>query len=122
RGNVADGLKAADRVFEDKFTSAHHNNAQLEIRASVAEWSGDKLTVHAATQGIANCRTDIARDLKIPVENVRVISEYMGGGFGNKNQNQDSDLMAAMLSKHAGVPVKLESTLTEDLVARHGRL
>ena len=121
RGNVADGLKAADRVFEDNFTSAHHNNAQLEIRASVAEWSGDKLTVHAATQGIANCRTDIARDLKIPVENIRVISEYMGGGFGNKNQNQDSDLMAAMLSKQAGAPVKLEFTRKEDFVAVHGR-
>ena len=121
RGNVAEGLKAADRVFEDNFTSAHHNNAQLEIRASVAEWSGDKLTVHAATQGIANCRTDIARDLKIPVENIRVVSEYMGGGFGNKNQNQDSDLMAAMLSKQAGAPVKLEFTRKEDFVAVHGR-
>jgi CO/xanthine dehydrogenase Mo-binding subunit len=121
RGNVADGLKAADRVFEDNYTSAHHNNAQLEIRVSIAEWAGDKLTVHAATQGIANCRTDIARDLKIPVENVRVISEYMGGGFGNKNQNQDSDLIAAMLAKQAGAPVKLEFTRKEDFVAVHGR-
>ena len=121
RGNVADGLKAADHVFEDNFTSAHHNNAQLEIRVSIAEWSGDKLTVHAATQGIANCRTDIARDLKINVDNVRVISEYMGGGFGNKNQCQDSDLMAAMLAKQAGAPVKLEFTRKEDFVAVHGR-
>ena len=121
RGNVADGLKSADRVFEDSFTSAHHNNAQLEIRASVAQWTGDKLTVYAATQGIANCRTDIARDLKIPADNVRVISEYMGGGFGNKNQCQDSDLMAAMLSKQAGAPVKLEFTRKEDFVAVHGR-
>ena len=121
RGNVADGLKAADRVFEDNFTSAHHNNAQLEMRVSVAEWSGDKLTVHAATQGIANCRTDIAKDLKISADNVRVISEYMGGGFGNKNQCQDSDLMAALLAKQAGAPVKLEFTRKEDFVAVHGR-
>ena len=121
RGNVADGLKAADRVFEDNFVTAHHNNAQLEMRVSVAEWSGGKLTVHAATQGIANCRTDIARDLKISADNVRVISEYMGGGFGNKNQCQDSDLMAAMLAKQAGAPVKLEFTRKEDFVAVHGR-
>ncbi len=121
RGNVADGLKAADHVFEDNFTSAHHNNAQLEMRVSIAAWSGDKLTVHAATQGIANCRTDIARDLKLNVDNVRVISEYMGGGFGNKNQCQDSDLMAAMLAKQAGAPVKLEFTRKEDFVAVHGR-
>jgi len=121
RGNVAEGLKAADRVFEDNFTSAHHNNAQLEMRVSVAEWAGDKLTVHAATQGIANCRTDIAKDLKISADNVRVISEYMGGGFGNKNQCQDSDLMAALLAKQAGAPVKLEFTRKEDFVAVHGR-
>ena len=121
RGNVADGLKTADRVFEGDFTSAHHNNAQLEMRVSVAEWAGDKLTVHAATQGIANCRTDIAKDLKISADNVRVISEYMGGGFGNKNQCQDSDLMAALLAKQAGAPVKLEFTRKEDFVAVHGR-
>ena len=121
RGNVAEGLQAADHVFEDNFTSAHHNNAQLEMRVSVAEWTGDKLTVHAATQGIANCRTDIAKDLKISADNVRVISEYMGGGFGNKNQCQDSDLMAALLAKQAGAPVKLEFTRKEDFVAVHGR-
>ena len=121
RGSVADGLEAADRVFEDNFTSAHHNNAQLEMRVALAEWSGDKLTVHASTQGISNCRTDIARDLKISPDNVRVICEYMGGGFGNKNQNHDFDLMAAMLSKQTGVPVKLEFTRKEDFVAVHGR-
>ncbi len=121
RGNVAEGLKAADRVFEDNYATVHHNNAQLELRVAVAEWSGDKLTVHASTQGIANCRTDLARDLKIPAENVRVICEYMGGGFGNKNQNQDFDLMAAVLSKQAGAPVKLEFTRKEDFVAVHGR-
>jgi len=121
RGSVADGLKAADRVFEDKFTTVHHNNAQLELRVAVAEWKGDKVTVYASTQGISNCRTDIARDLKIPAENVRVICEYMGGGFGNKNQNQDFDLMAAVLSKQAGAPVKLEFTRKEDFVAVHGR-
>src|SRR5581483_8245505 len=121
RGSVADGLKAADRVFEDKFTTVHHNNAQLELRVAVAEWKGDKVTVYASTQGISNCRTDIARDLKIPAENVRVICEYMGGGSGNKNQNQDFDLMAAVLSKQAGAPVKLEFTRKEDFVAVHGR-
>ncbi len=52
---------------------------------------------------------------------MRVISEYMGGGFGNKNQCQDSDLMAALLAKQAGAPVKLEFTRKEDFVAVHGR-
>ena len=43
----------------------------MEIRASLAHWEGDKLIVHASTQGISNCRTDIAKDMKIPPEKVR---------------------------------------------------
>ncbi|HUA18912.1 MAG TPA: xanthine dehydrogenase family protein molybdopterin-binding subunit [Bryobacteraceae bacterium] len=121
RGNVAEGLAAADQVFEDQYTSVHLNNAQLEIRVSIAEWQGDKLTMHASTQGVANCRMEMARDLKMPLENVRVICHYMGGGFGNKNQNQDFDLMAAVLAQRAGVPVKLEFTRKEDFIAVHGR-
>jgi len=121
RGKLDDGFRAAEVTVEDRYTSVHLNNAQLEPRSSSAVWDGDKLTVYAATQGIANCRSDIAKDLKMLLENVRVVCEYMGGGFGNKNQNQDSDLMAAMLAKHAGVPVKLEFTRKEDFVSVHGR-
>lgn len=121
QGNLAMGFADADRVFEDQYISVHLNNAQLEIRTGVAQWEGDKLTVYSPTQGIANCRTEIARDLKLPLENVRVIAKYMGGGFGNKNQCQDSDLIAAMLAKKAGAPVKLEFTRKEDFISVHGR-
>ena len=121
RGNVEQALAASDRVFEDQYTSVHHNNAQLEPRVSVAKWDGDKLTVFASTQGISNCQTDIARDLKLAPEKVRVVCQFMGGGFGNKNQNYDFDLMAAVLSQRTGVPVKLEFTRKEDFLAVHGR-
>ncbi len=121
RGDVEAGFKAADQVFEDKYTSAHVNNAQMEPRVSIAAWDGGKLTVYASTQGIANCRTDIAKDLKVPVEDVRVICQFMGGGFGNKNQCHDFDLMAAVLAKQAGAPVKLEFTRKEDYTSVHGR-
>jgi CO/xanthine dehydrogenase Mo-binding subunit len=121
RGNIDEGLRAADRVFEDHYTSAHINNAQLEPRVSIAQWEGDKLTVHASTQGISNCHTEIARDLKLAPEKVRVICQFMGGGFGNKNQCHDFDLMAAVLAKQAGAPVKLEFTRKEDFLSVHGR-
>ena len=121
RGNFAAGLGEADRVFEGNFTTEHHNNAQMEIRTALAYWEGPKLTVYASTQGIANCQRDIARDLKLEEANVRVISHYMGGGFGNKNQAHDFDLLAALLAKQAGAPVKVEFTRKEDFVAVHGR-
>jgi len=121
RGKVEDGFKSADKIIEGSFSTVHHNNAQMEPRVSIATWSGNNLTVYAATQGGANCRTDIAKDMALPVENVRVLYPYMGGGFGNKNQCQDSDLMAAVLSKTAGAPVKIEFTRKEDFVSVHGR-
>jgi CO/xanthine dehydrogenase Mo-binding subunit len=120
-GNLDEGFRAADRIFEDRYTSVHLNNAQLEPRVAIAQWDGDKLTVYASTQGISNCRVDIAKDLQLPLEKVRVICQFMGGGFGNKNQCHDFDLMAALLAKRAGAPVKLEFTRKEDYVAVHGR-
>ena len=57
----------------------------------------------------------------MPDEKVRVVCQYMGGNFGNKNQNQDADLIAAMLAKQAGAPVKLELSRKEDLLGMHGR-
>ena len=120
-GNVEEGLRAADRVFEDRYTSVHVNNAQLEPRVSIAQWDGDRLIVYASTQGISNCRTDIAKDLHLTLDKVRVVCQFMGGGFGNKNQCHDFDLMAAMLARKTGTPVKLEFTRKEDFVAVHGR-
>jgi putative selenate reductase molybdopterin-binding subunit len=121
RGDVNAGFAAADQVFEDRYTTSFVHNAQMEPRAALAVWNGDKVTVYTPTGGIANCRTDMARDLGIPQENVRVVCQYMGGNFGNKNQNQDADLIAAVLAKEAGAPVKLELSRKEDFIGVHGR-
>ena len=101
RGNVDEGFAAADQVFEDRYSTAFVHDAQMEPRACLAHWEGDKLTLYTPTGGIANCRHDTARDLGIPDDKVRVVCQYMGGNFGNKNQNQDADLIAAMLAKQA---------------------
>jgi len=121
RGNVQEGFQTADQVFEDRYSTAFVRNAQMEPRVCVATWDGDKLTVYTPTGGISNCRNDMARDLGIPFENVRVVCKYMGGNFGNKNQNQDADLIAATLAKQAGAPVKLELSRKEDFIGVHGR-
>ena len=57
-----------DHVFEDRYSTTFVHNAQMEPRVGVAAWEGDKLTVYTPTGGIANCRTDMARDLGIPQE------------------------------------------------------
>ena len=121
RGDVEQGFREADHVFEERYSTVMCHNAQMEPRSVVAHWQGDKLTVYTPTGGISNCHHDIARDLGIPDEKVRVICHYMGGNFGNKNQNQDSDLITAVLAKEAGAPVKLEFSRKEDFIGMHGR-
>ncbi|MDP6581833.1 MAG: molybdopterin-dependent oxidoreductase [Vicinamibacterales bacterium] len=121
RGDLDTGFAASDLILEDDFTSKHINNAQLEPRVSVAQWNGDRLTVWTPTQGISNCQRDLARDLDVPPGDVRVICEYMGGGFGNKNQCQDSDLIAAVLARETDSAVKVEYTRKEDFLGVHGR-
>jgi CO/xanthine dehydrogenase Mo-binding subunit len=121
RGDLTAGFAEADRIVEARYKSAYHNNAQMEPRAAVAMWEGRNLTVWTTTQGVSNARRDIAKDLNLPQSNVRAICLYAGGGFGNKNQAHDYDLMAAFLAKQAGRPVKVEFSRHEDFVGVHGR-
>ncbi|HYT54112.1 MAG TPA: xanthine dehydrogenase family protein molybdopterin-binding subunit [Verrucomicrobiae bacterium] len=120
-GDLEKGFKEADQTFEDTYITKHTNNAQLERRVSIAKWDAGKLTVYASTQGVSNARTDIAKDFGLPLSRVRVVSKYMGGGFGNKNQAQDYDYMAAVLAKVTNQPVKLEFTREDDYIGMHGR-
>src|SRR5438132_12589592 len=77
--------------------------------------------VVASTQGVSNERTDIGEDFGLTLSKVRVVSKYMGGGFGNKNQAQDDDYIAAVLAKITSQPVKLEFTREDDYIGMHGR-
>ena len=120
-GDVEAGFSDADQIFEERYDTGFIHNAQMEPRCSLAHWQGDKLVLYTPSQGISNCRHDTARDLGLEDHQVQVIAQYMGGGFGNKNQNQDADLIAATLSRRAGVPVMLEYSRREDWLGVHGR-
>ena len=120
-GDVEAGFADADQVFEEKYETGFIHNAQMEPRCSLASWEGEKLTLYTPSQGISNCRHDTAKDLGLEDHQVRVVAQYMGGGFGNKNQNQDSDLVAATLSRRSGAPVMVEYSRREDWLGVHGR-
>jgi xanthine dehydrogenase molybdenum-binding subunit len=120
-GDLTAGFAAADQVFEQRYDTGFVHNAQLEPRCALAHWQGQTLTLYTPSQGIANCRHDMARDLGLEDHQVRVVCHYMGGGFGNKNQNQDADLIAATLSRHTNAPVMLEYSRRDDWLGMHGR-
>lgn len=120
-GDIEAGFAEADQIFEARYETSFIHNGQMEPRCALANWEGDKLTLYTPTQGISNCRHDTARDLGLEDHQVRIICNYMGGGFGNKNQNQDADLVAATLAKASSAPVMLEYSRRDDWLGVHGR-
>lgn len=107
RGDIAKGFEEADVVVEDTFSTqvAVHNPS--EVHGSVVNWDGDRLTVWDSTQAIFGVRDSIARSLNIPASHVRVIKKYMGGGFGSKLTTGKYSVMAALLAREIGRPVKI---------------
>ena len=82
-------------------------HTSLETHGGVCEWDGDKLTAWVSTQAVHGTREGFAQALKIPQANVRVITDYMGGGFGSKLGPDMQGIVCARLAKMAGSPVKL---------------
>ena len=85
--------------------SRHHN--AMEPSAIVAEWDGDALTVHDATQHVYGVRHVLAARFGLPVEKVRVIAQHTGGGFGGKGWVWPHEVLAAAAARIVGRPVKL---------------
>jgi CO/xanthine dehydrogenase Mo-binding subunit len=107
RGDPKKGFEEADVVVEDTFSTSVVVHNPLEVHCSVANWDGDRLTVWDSTQNIFGVRDTLANSLKIPASKVRVIKKYMGGGFGSKLATGKYSVMAALLAKKIGRPVKI---------------
>ncbi len=93
--------------IDSTYTTPDQSHAMMEPHASLAVWKGDKLTLWTSNQMIAWGRSDVARTLGIPKENVRLMSPYIGGGFGGKLFVRADALLAALAAREAGRPVKV---------------
>jgi xanthine dehydrogenase YagR molybdenum-binding subunit len=120
RGDVARGLAEADATVDLRFeTPAAMHNA-LETHGAVADWDGRTLTVWCSTQGIFNVRTSVANALGLPQNRVRVIKQYMGGGFGAKLGGGVTAVAAAFAARALGQPVRcMFDRHEENLAAGH---
>lgn len=107
RGDVARGFAEADVVLEETFRTSCELHTTMETHGSVVRWDGDRLTVWDTTQGVFGRQEEIARALGLPLTSVRVISHYMGGGFGSKLDTGKYTVIAALLARKTGRPVKL---------------
>jgi xanthine dehydrogenase YagR molybdenum-binding subunit len=120
-GDVEKGFNQADAIVEATYVTQVQLHTALETHGLVAQWQGDDLTVWASTQGIYSVRDELAEALKIPASRVRVVTEYMGGGFGAKFGARIEGLAAARLAKAAGAPVKLFLERKEEQLATGNR-
>jgi xanthine dehydrogenase YagR molybdenum-binding subunit len=106
-GNLDEGFRQAAHVVEQTYSTHVITHVCMETHGCVCEWDGDKLTAWVSTQGVHGTKDGFAQGLKIPAANVRVITQYMGGGFGSKFGPDAQGLICARLAKDAGKPVKL---------------
>jgi xanthine dehydrogenase YagR molybdenum-binding subunit len=106
-GDVEAGFTTAAHIVEATYSTQVQTHNPLETHGSIAEWDGDKLTVWASTQGVHSLRNELAAALQTPVSNIRVMADYVGGGFGNKLGADLPAAICARLAKAAGAPVQL---------------
>jgi xanthine dehydrogenase YagR molybdenum-binding subunit len=107
QGDLEAGFKDAAHVVEQTYATHVITHVCLETHGCVCEWDGDKLTAWVSTQGVHGTKDGFAQGLKIPAANVRVITQYMGGGFGSKFGPDSQGLICARLAQQAKLPVKL---------------
>ncbi|MHB1160885.1 MAG: xanthine dehydrogenase family protein molybdopterin-binding subunit, partial [Chloroflexota bacterium] len=120
RGDMQRGWDEAEVTVEEIFHTqvALHNS--LETHGGVAHWVGNELTIWDSTQGIFAVRGEVAEILGLPLNRVRVISDYVGGGFGSKQDLGKHTILAALLSRMSGRPVQIMLTRHEEnLVTGH---
>ena len=102
-GDLAAGRAAAARVFESTYRTPYWAHAPMEPHAALARVEAGKVTVWASTQNPFGVQTEVARALGIPPEDVRVITPFVGGGFGGKTNNRQA-VEAARLARASGRP------------------
>jgi len=114
RGDVDRAFAEADVVVEGTYRTQTVLHNSLETHQAICEWQGDTLHVYISTQYIWGIRQEVAETLGLPEDKVRVICEFMGGGFGAKNGPDEYTFVAAELAKRTGCPVRCALTRREE--------
>jgi CO/xanthine dehydrogenase Mo-binding subunit len=121
RGDVEAGLAEADVIVEAEYRTQSVLHNSMETHQSICRWEGDVLEVYTSTQFIWGIRDSIASTLGLHPDKVRVVCEYMGGGFGSKNAPGEYTYVAAELAKRTGRPVRCALTRREENLAAGNR-
>lgn len=116
-GDFAGAFAAAPVQLDQTYTTPDQSHAMMEPHATTAAWQGDELTLWTSNQMVDWGRGEIAATLGIPKDKVRLVSPFVGGGFGAKLFLRADALLAALGSRAARRPVKV--ALQRALVANN---
>ena len=112
-GDLETGRQLSETIFESEFRDPYVAHAPIETHTALAHLDGDKMTVWAGTQSPFGLQDSIVRELGFPRDKVRVITPFVGGGFGGKSPSQQG-VEAAKLAKMTGKPVMVVWTRDEE--------
>jgi CO/xanthine dehydrogenase Mo-binding subunit len=127
-GDIEAGFKKASLILDETFVTPNTSHQCLESRTSMAYWQNGKLFIHLSTQSAVQTVMSVVRWLSIEPENVVLISEYCGGGYGSKGTGSVTDIIPALLAKKTGTPVQMRISREEEHAiggarpALHGRM
>jgi xanthine dehydrogenase YagR molybdenum-binding subunit len=109
-GDFGGAFASAPAKIDSIYTTPYQHQAPMEPHATMAMWEGSKLTVHTAAQLTQSPQEGLARTLNIPQEDVRIITRYIGGGFGSKLPYYFEATLAAIGARILQRPVKVAMT------------
>jgi 4-hydroxybenzoyl-CoA reductase subunit alpha len=120
-GDVDQGFAEADYVMEHTFEGSFTNQAPLEPHAAIADWKPDLLTIYSSSQIPHYLHYTAAYVFDLPLGKIKVVRPAVGGGFGAKAQPCVLDLVATLLSRQTGKPVKMIFSRKEVFLWHRGR-
>ncbi|BFG76953.1 xanthine dehydrogenase family protein molybdopterin-binding subunit [Paraburkholderia terrae] len=107
RGDAASAFDSSEVTLDETYVTPVETHNPIELHATVAQWDGEGYTFYETTQAVSNHQGTLMQMLGLPKEKVRVISRYLGSGFGGKLWMWPHSLLAAAASRQTGQPVKL---------------
>ena len=113
-GDVAAGFAEADLILDETVSHQSMSHQPLETRSAMAYWQGGKCYLHASTQSTARTLGPAARLIGVEPEDIVLIAEYCGGGFGSKALGSIQMVIPALLAQKAGRPVMMRITRQEE--------
>ncbi len=107
RGDAAGAFASARVKLDQTYVTPAETHVPIELQGTTAMWDGDKLTIYEESQAVFNMRTVLAQMFGLPEENVRVITKFVGSGFGSKLWPWTHCPLAVAAARQLGKPVKL---------------